>query len=204
MNDHQFHAFIMEGITLLATSRGGLYELDPVAAALWQQLGRIKKGTGTAEDIDSPPDHDNGNRPGADNISGDGPVNGNGNNPPHPFADAARALQGLYPPDAIHRAQAELDSIVHNPATAPGDPIMPARRLRAMCLLVAQCCNLACDYCFAQGGGYGARGGLMDESTACRAVDLLLEESGSTTNLQVDFFGGEPLLNLPVVQKTIE
>ncbi len=79
----------------------------------------------------------------------------------------------------------------------------PAFAPKALCLMVAQECNLRCAYCFAGQGTYGG-GGLMAENTALRAVDYLMEASGAVRDVEVDFFGGEPLLNFPVVAAVVE
>lgn len=76
--------------------------------------------------------------------------------------------------------------------------------VKAMCLHVAHDCNMHCEYCFAGSGNYHGRRQLMDEKTACAAIDFLLEASGERHNLEVDFFGGEPLINPDVVKKTVE
>ncbi|MDR1330419.1 MAG: radical SAM protein, partial [Oscillospiraceae bacterium] len=78
-----------------------------------------------------------------------------------------------------------------------------AREIKALCLHVAHACNLICDYCFAGQGTYYGASALMSFETARRAVDFLIEASGKKRNLEVDFFGGEPLLNWDVVKKTI-
>lgn len=79
----------------------------------------------------------------------------------------------------------------------------PAFAPKALCLMISQQCNLRCSYCFAQEGTYGS-GGMMTEEAAFKAVDFLLEASGSIGAIEVDFFGGEPLMNFSVVAATIE
>lgn len=76
--------------------------------------------------------------------------------------------------------------------------------IKALCLHVAHTCNLKCDYCFAGQGRYHGADALMSLETAKRSIDFLLEHSGARRNLEVDFFGGEPLLNMDVVKKTVE
>ena len=75
--------------------------------------------------------------------------------------------------------------------------------IKALCLHVAHTCNLNCTYCFAGQGKYHGSEALMSEETACRAIDFLIENSGDRRNLEVDFFGGEPLMNFDVVKKTV-
>lgn len=76
--------------------------------------------------------------------------------------------------------------------------------LKAICLHVAHDCNLACKYCFAGKGEYDGPKGLMSFETGKRALDFLIEKSGTRKNLEVDFFGGEPLLNWDVCKKLVE
>lgn len=75
--------------------------------------------------------------------------------------------------------------------------------VKAICLHVAHDCNLACKYCFAGKGEYDGPKGLMSFETGKRALDFLIEQSGTRRNLEVDFFGGEPLLNWEVCKKLV-
>lgn len=75
--------------------------------------------------------------------------------------------------------------------------------IKAMCLNVSHNCNLACEYCFADGGTYNDERKTMSYDTAKAAIDMLVEMSGSRRNLEVDFFGGEPMLDFEVVKKTV-
>ncbi len=75
--------------------------------------------------------------------------------------------------------------------------------IKALCLHVAHTCNLNCAYCFASQGKYHGERALMSFETGKRALDFLIENSGSRTNLEVDFFGGEPLMNWEVVKKLV-
>ena len=76
--------------------------------------------------------------------------------------------------------------------------------IKALCLHVAHTCNLNCEYCFASQGKYHGERAIMSLETAKRAIDFLVEHSGARHNLEVDFFGGEPLMNWDVVKKTVE
>ncbi len=75
--------------------------------------------------------------------------------------------------------------------------------IKAMCLLVAHTCNLNCSYCFASQGKFHGKSGLMDFETGKRALDFLVEHSGTRRNLEVDFFGGEPLVNFDVCRQLV-
>ena len=76
--------------------------------------------------------------------------------------------------------------------------------VKALCLHVAHSCNLNCEYCFASQGRYSGERALMSFETGKRALDFLIEHSGSRRNLEVDFFGGEPLMNWQVVKDLVE
>lgn len=74
---------------------------------------------------------------------------------------------------------------------------------KAICLNVAHDCNLRCKYCFADGEGYDQEKKLMSFEVAKKSIDFLIENSGPRKNIEVDFFGGEPLLNMEVIKKTV-
>ena len=76
--------------------------------------------------------------------------------------------------------------------------------VKALCLHIAHTCNLNCSYCFASQGKYHGERAVMDFETGKRALDFLIENSGKRHNLEVDFFGGEPLLNFDVVKRLVE
>ena len=75
--------------------------------------------------------------------------------------------------------------------------------VKAICLHVAHGCNMTCGYCFAGDGEYHGPQALMSYEVGKRALDWLIENSGTRRNLEVDFFGGEPLLNFDVVKKLV-
>lgn len=75
--------------------------------------------------------------------------------------------------------------------------------VKAMCLHIAHDCNMRCEYCFASTGDFGHGRKLMDFETGRRAIDFLLEQSGDRENLELDFFGGEPLMNFDVVKQIV-
>lgn len=76
--------------------------------------------------------------------------------------------------------------------------------IKALCLHVAHTCNLNCSYCFAAQGKYQGERALMSFEVGKRALDFLIENSGNRKNLEVDFFGGEPLMNFDVVKRLVE
>lgn len=75
--------------------------------------------------------------------------------------------------------------------------------VKALCLHIAHDCNLACRYCFAEEGEYHGRRGLMSFEVGKKALDFLVKNSGNRVNLEVDFFGGEPLMNWQVVKELV-
>ena len=76
--------------------------------------------------------------------------------------------------------------------------------VKALCLHIAHDCNLACKYCFAEEGEYHGRRALMSYEVGKKALDFLIANSGSRRNLEVDFFGGEPLMNWQVVKDLVK
>ncbi len=76
--------------------------------------------------------------------------------------------------------------------------------VKALCLHIAHTCNLNCSYCFASQGKYHGERALMSFEVGKQALDFLVANSGTRRNLEVDFFGGEPLMNFDVVKKLVE
>ena len=85
-----------------------------------------------------------------------------------------------------------------NPPSYPAKPVV-----KSICLHVAHDCNLRCEYCFAGTGAFGGARTLMEFETGAKAIDFVLEASGHRSHCEVDFFGGEPLLNFPVVKELV-
>jgi len=75
--------------------------------------------------------------------------------------------------------------------------------VKALCLHIAHDCNLACKYCFAEEGEYHGRRAIMSYEVGKKALDFLVRNSGNRVNLEVDFFGGEPLMNWQVVKDLV-
>ena len=75
--------------------------------------------------------------------------------------------------------------------------------VKALCLHIAHTCNLNCAYCFASQGKYHGERAVMSFEVGKRALDFLIENSGTRRNLEVDFFGGEPLMNFEVVKQLV-
>ncbi len=76
--------------------------------------------------------------------------------------------------------------------------------VKALCLHIAHDCNMRCKYCFASQGDFKGERGLMSTNVGKKAIDFLIENSGNRRNLEVDFFGGEPLMNFETVKEIVE
>jgi len=103
---------------------------------------------------------------------------------------------------ALSRAGQLFSEDTYKEMILPSDGELPP--VKAMCLHVAHDCNLRCKYCFADDGAYQGSRALMSEEIALGAVDFLVANSANRRNLEIDFFGGEPLMNFGVVKKTVE
>ena len=88
-------------------------------------------------------------------------------------------------------------------APEPQERPIKSHEVKALCLHVSHDCNLRCKYCFADEGAYHSAREVMSFETAKAAIDFLLKNSGKRKVLEVDFFGGEPLMNLDVVKRTV-
>jgi len=78
-----------------------------------------------------------------------------------------------------------------------------AGKIKALCLHIAHTCNLNCSYCFASQGKYHGERAVMSFDVGKQALDFLIANSGNRRNLEVDFFGGEPLMNFQVVKELV-
>ncbi len=119
------------------------------------------------------------------------------------------AMEAAYSPEAVAGARDEIAALVAEGTLFAPDPpneeaVGAAYPVKAICLNVAHTCNLRCRYCFAHQGSFGGERELMPSEVGRAAVDFLLQGSGGRHNLEVDFFGGEPLLNFSTVKDTIE
>lgn len=95
------------------------------------------------------------------------------------------------------------ENLLFAPPAPPPESRGPAV-VKALCLHAAHDCNLSCRYCFAGQGSFRGERSLMPAETGFLAVDFLLARSGSRQNIEIDFFGGEPLLNFPALRAITE
>lgn len=116
-----------------------------------------------------------------------------------------------YPPEEIAEACGEIEILRENGQLFTEDVYKDAvidfkkRKtvVKALCLHIAHDCNLACKYCFAGEGEYHGDRSLMSYEVGKKALDFLIANSGNRVNLEVDFFGGEPLMNFQVVKDLV-
>ena len=97
--------------------------------------------------------------------------------------------------------------LLFSPACEPEKKMLESLKkspVKAMCLNVAHDCNLCCEYCFAAKGDFGTGRELMPLETGKKAIDFLIKRSGTRRNLEIDFFGGEPLMNFDSVKGIVE
>ena len=121
------------------------------------------------------------------------------------------SLAGKYPEEEIKAAMDECQELKESGLLFTEDRYRPAIEdfkkrptvVKALCLHIAHDCNLACQYCFAEEGEYHGRRALMSFEVGKKALDFLIANSGSRRNLEVDFFGGEPLMNWQVVKDLV-
>ena len=121
------------------------------------------------------------------------------------------ALEGTYPAEDIREALEEIEELKQDGVLFTEDVYeqyvkdFKSRKtvVKALCLHVAHDCNLGCKYCFAEEGEYHGRRAIMSYEVGRKALDFLIANSGNRRNLEVDFFGGEPLMNWEVVKQLV-
>lgn len=125
--------------------------------------------------------------------------------------DALQKSGAVYPKEEIREAVEEIVELSDADMLYTEDIYEPYIQdfknretvVKALCLHIAHDCNLACRYCFAEEGEYHGRRALMSYEVGKKALDFLVRNSGNRVNLEVDFFGGEPLMNWQVVKDLV-
>ncbi|MBE6823337.1 thioether cross-link-forming SCIFF peptide maturase [Caproiciproducens sp. LBM24188] len=118
-------------------------------------------------------------------------------------------MKGKYDENTIQEAYEELKELYHEGLLFSADEyeqfagMMKNAPIKSMCLNIAHDCNLRCEYCFAAKGDFGRGRMLMPFEVGKKAIDFLIENSKGRHNLEVDFFGGEPLMNFDVVKQVV-
>lgn len=123
-------------------------------------------------------------------------------------SEVLAAFDGIYDPETLGEVMTELrglmgQDLLFSPAIDAVPTFDQQPLVKSLCLHVAHDCNLRCGYCFAGTGDFGHSRGLMTAEVAERAVDFIIENSGKRRHCEIDFFGGEPLLNMDVVRHTV-
>lgn len=124
-------------------------------------------------------------------------------------AEVLAALDQKYDRNELDEALDELHQLIDAELLfAPEIDVPPTFKqtgiVKSLCLMVAQDCNLRCKYCFGEGGSYGSKRSIMSEEVGRAAVDFLIERSKIRRHCEIDFFGGEPLINLKTVKAITE
>ncbi|MEG2174868.1 MAG: thioether cross-link-forming SCIFF peptide maturase [Oscillospiraceae bacterium] len=125
-------------------------------------------------------------------------------------ASVVKALENRYSPAEIDEAYGELKELFDTVQLFTEDDygrfesLMSVSPVKSMCLHVAHDCNMRCDYCFASTGDYHGARSMMSAEIGEKAIDYLLLHSEGRRNLEVDFFGGEPLMNFNVVRQVVD
>lgn len=132
--------------------------------------------------------------------------------PKHSLKDTIELLNKRYSATEISEVIEEIDILIkekmlYSDNFCEEDNIQKLHKdqvIKAMCLHVAHDCNIRCKYCFASQGDFSGQRLMMPLEVGKRAIDFLIDNSGSRRNLEIDFFGGEPLMNFDVVKKIIQ
>ncbi|MGX8702538.1 thioether cross-link-forming SCIFF peptide maturase [Caproiciproducens sp.] len=129
--------------------------------------------------------------------------------PENPPQEMLNGLSGKYDGETVREAYEELKELYRIGQLFSTDEygkfaeMMKDAPIKSMCLNIAHDCNLRCEYCFAAKGDFGRGRMLMPFAVGKRAIDFLIERSEGRHNLEVDFFGGEPLMNFEVVKQIV-
>lgn len=102
------------------------------------------------------------------------------------------------------KALCDDDSLFSEDTYRPFADMLAEAPIKSMCLNIAHDCNLRCEYCFAAQGDFGHGRKLMPFEVGKAAIDFLIKHSANRHNLELDFFGGEPLMNFDVVKQVVE
>ncbi len=119
------------------------------------------------------------------------------------------ALSARYGVEEIEEAVSDIEELISQDMLFSGDTssadILDEREpvVKAMCIHVAHDCNMRCAYCFGDKGAFEGERRLLSAETGRKAIDFLLQNSGSRRNLEIDFFGGEPLINFGVLRELV-
>lgn len=124
------------------------------------------------------------------------------------WAEVIRIIKGRFSDQEVEELLGEVEQSWSEGALFTREPLpvfeFTQFAVKALCLNVAHICNMRCHYCFAQQGDFGQQAAVMPLETARRAIEFLIDRSGGIRNLEVDFFGGEPLLAADMLQDLVK
>ena len=125
------------------------------------------------------------------------------------LSDVHEIYDASFGPGVVSETLEELQALVKqgslfSPLAATATVFATKPVVKSLCLHISHDCNLRCGYCFAGTGAFGHGRSLMSREVGERAVDFLIEHSGSRRHAEIDFFGGEPLLNLDTVKHIVD
>lgn len=128
-----------------------------------------------------------------------------------PVSEKMEKLEELYGKKLISEIRSEIDGLIadgllftDNPHEEMLEKIKGSKVVKALCLHIAHDCNLRCKYCFAGEGNYSGEKSIMPVEVGLKAIDFVIANSGNRKNIEIDFFGGEPLLNLETVKAIVD
>jgi len=130
--------------------------------------------------------------------------------PKFSWKEIKQNLNDKYPLETLKEGISEINKLIdaemlYTPWNLEDKPVMQGEPvIKAMCLHAAHDCNLRCNYCFASTGDFKGERGLLDLNTGKKALEFLIKHSGHRRNLEVDFFGGEPLMNFEVIRQLVQ
>ena len=124
-------------------------------------------------------------------------------------AEVQKAMDGMYPAGDVQEALEELHHLMEiQQLFAPDIDVPPTFKakglVKSLCLMTAHDCNMRCKYCFGDTGEYGGERQMMSKEVGQAAVDYIISHSGPRKHCEIDFFGGEPLINMPLVKHVTE
>lgn len=128
----------------------------------------------------------------------------------NPVKEKLESLEKQYGNKQVGEIRSELDGLISDGLLFADNPyekmfadVKGSKVVKALCLHIAHDCNLRCKYCFAGEGNYNGEKSIMSVEVAKKAIDFVIANSGSRKNIEIDFFGGEPLLNMETVKETV-
>lgn len=128
-----------------------------------------------------------------------------------PVSEKLEHLESIYGNEQVGEIRSELDKLIADGLLFADNPyekmfagVKGSKVVKALCLHIAHDCNLRCKYCFAGEGHYSGKKSVMPAEVGKKAINFVIASSGSRKNIEIDFFGGEPLLNMETVKEIVD